>query len=298
MKVNVQRYEQGLQTWLNWAALAVIGSSVASTGCGVKPPDSAQSPPPRDVATNARQAAPADAPHADGPNKLNPSLPAEAEDPAAHGSVVAKPASAPGNAAAKGQLIGALRTSLATGSGQLPDAFRADKIELRDANGTKIYSFKNKGADAVKFYDAGGQELCKLTVSTDKLKAKTAADQPLFELKYKTDKSSLRLPPDDQEAWKLKPRGDRLEIHTNDDRLAYVVRRDGAAVVLERTGGELVCRAETKGGSTTVTNAAGKVVISSTAIADPLGMVFFGWTDLDPSQQAACLVFYLRKNPT
>ena len=32
-------------------------------------------------------------------------------------------------------------------------------------------------------------------------------DKPLFELKYKADKSSLRLPPDDQEAWKFKPRG-------------------------------------------------------------------------------------------
>lgn len=295
------------------AVLSAVAWCIATTGCGVKPPDRvATAPAIQEAAGKGAGATQPAAPSAE----LNPHVQAEADEPSAHGSAIAQPASpagsstkpgkgsvnqpkpVAGNATTKNPLLGAARTSLATGSGSLPAALLADKLELRDGSGAKVYSFKNKGADAVKFYDAAGQELCKLTVSTDKLKAKTPDDKPLFELKHKDDKTSLRLPPDEQEVWKLKPRGDRLEIHSHDDRLTYVVRREGAAMVLERQSGELVCRAERKGGSTTVTNAAGKSVISSAAIDDPLALIFFGWTELDPSQQAACLVFYLRKNPS
>lgn len=244
----------------------------------------------------------------DPPTKQKPTLPAEAEDPAAGGGAP-RPGAKPKTPAAKGAasgsstskpvssepLLGAARSSLATGATELPAALRADKLELRGADGEKRFQFKNKGDDAVKFYDSQGKELCKLTVSTDKLKAKSADDKPLFELKRKEDKVTLRLPPDDREVWKFKPRGERLEVHSADDRLQFVARRDGNAVVLERANGELVCRAETKGGTTMVSDAKQKTLLTTAAVSDPVAILFFGWSDLTPAQQAACLVFYSRK---
>lgn len=278
-----------------WTGVLALAASCGAIGCEVRTTAS-HLPAPRMTPVAAR---------------TTESLQAEADDPKAAPPPGKQPASPGGTPKKPGQgtvtqgtpakpaapLLGPAGNSLATGAKTLPEVFVKDKVELRDADGTKVFSFKPKG-EAVKFYDAGGEELCKLSLSTDKLKAKSADDRPLFELKHKEDKSALRIPPDDREAWKFKPRGDRLEIHTGDDRLAYVVRRDKGAVVLERPDGKLVCRAERQGGSTVVNDASGKRLITSTAVTDPLALVFFGWSELSPIEQAACLVFYLRKNPS
>lgn len=272
-----------------------------AAGCGVRVP----APAPQPTTNAAPGQGGGTAPTSPVVNTPPQGVQAEAEEPAA--TTVAPGATAAGaNSKQPGAtpqrvatpLFGRPKSCLANGSSVLPPAMMAEKIELRDGVGLKSFSFRNKGADAVKFYDASGTELCKLTVSFEKLKAKTPDDQPLFELKHKEDKTTLRLPPNDLEIWKFKIRGERLEIHTADDRLTYVVWSDGATVVLERPDGKVVCRAQREGAATKVSDAQGKLLFTSDAIADPLALVFFGLSELDPMQQAACLVFFLRKNPS
>lgn len=174
----------------------------------------------------------------------------------------------------------------------LPAAFSAGKVELRDANGIEIYSFKPKEPGEFKFYDGSGMEICKLTFGEGRLKVKSPGDEFLFELKAKDDKVMIKNAAD-VEIFKFKRKGTELDLYAPGDKRLYRVLKEDYGAKLEDNDDQVLFRAKNHEGKLVLRDPMDKTVLASKDWTEPRVLVFFRMTELSREQQAACLLFFL-----
>ncbi|MFO0915666.1 MAG: hypothetical protein U0795_22065 [Pirellulales bacterium] len=177
----------------------------------------------------------------------------------------------------------------------LPQVVLAGKVELRRGEGEEVGSFKPKGTDACKFYDASGRELCKLTLSPGHLKVKSADDVPLFELKAKDDKLMLKDASGERELFKIKFKGDTLDFYLPHDVRTYRIKRQDYGWRLEDNGDKTLFRAKKTDDRVVLRDSSDQTVLYSHDFTSPLGLVFFKIDALSIEQQAALCLYFLDK---
>lgn len=175
----------------------------------------------------------------------------------------------------------------------LASILTADRIYFRDGGGGKQFQFKPKEADAVKFYDAAGAELCKLTMHPDKLKVKDAADKPLFELKWHADKVAFK-DATDKELGKLRFHGKDLDYVANESTKAKIIHEEGAYRV-EDAEGKKLAMLTIDGGHAKYASADDAHVLTCDKTSNPLALVGFALPDLTPAQQAAVFIYFVSR---
>ena len=174
---------------------------------------------------------------------------------------------------------------------QVPATFAQGKVRIVDTRGRTVVSFKPKEGNAVKVYDAQDKELAKFTLQAEKLKAKSADDKALFELKHKAEKFTFK-DPSDKELYKIKRKGNDFEFTTADDKRLYRLKVKGNSAVLEDAEGMKRMEVHVKDGKARLTDSKGIDQLVSSDLKTPLGLLFFGITELNQVQQAACLVVF------
>lgn len=177
----------------------------------------------------------------------------------------------------------------------LPQVVLAGKVELRRGEGEEVGSFKPKGTDACKFYDASGRELCKLTLSPGHLKVKSADDVALFELKAKDDKLMIKDASGERELFKIKFKGDTLDFYLPQDVRAYRIKRQDYGWRLEDNGDKTLFRAKKTDDRVVLRDSSDQTVLYSHDFTSPLGLVFFKIDALSIEQQAALCLYFLDK---
>jgi hypothetical protein len=177
-------------------------------------------------------------------------------------------------------------------AGKIPPSLARRAIVFRDPSGGDRYRLKAKGDDAAKLFDARENEIGKLTLHADRIKAKSADDKPLFELKRKDDKLMLK-DAADNELYKWKLKGDELSFNRGDESL-YRIRIKSGETQLVDPQGKVRAQAALKKGGAELCDPAGKLLLASQELPDASGLIFFEVRELTPLQQAACLLFFLR----
>ncbi len=178
--------------------------------------------------------------------------------------------------------------------GKLPASLSKAVIVFRDDAGRELYTLKAKAENVAKLYDAQGKELGKLTLSADKIKAKSADDKPLFELKRKEDKIMIK-DANDKELLKLKLKGDTVDVYAANEQRLYRLKKHGVEWVLEDKSGQVRARTGLQNGKPAARDVQNKTVLESAELTDPFGLAFFQMRELSALQQSACLLFFLRE---
>jgi hypothetical protein len=179
---------------------------------------------------------------------------------------------------------------------EMPAVLRAGPVEVRDATGQEVYSFKPRAENSVKCADKDGNELCKLTFHNGVLKAQGPDGKPLFEVKKKADKVMIKDASGENELFKFKIKGQDFDFYTTDDRRVYRIKFSDSGYRLENNAGETLFRAKEKEGKMVLRDAQDRTVLSYKDIQYPLGLVFFRMPELSLAQQAACFVFFLQNS--
>ncbi|MBM4002393.1 MAG: hypothetical protein FJ295_03780 [Planctomycetes bacterium] len=177
-------------------------------------------------------------------------------------------------------------------AGKIPPSLARRTIVFRDPTGGDRYRLKAKGDDAAKLFDARENEVGKLTLYADRIKAKSADDKPLFELKRKDDKLMLK-DAADKELYKWKLKGDRLSLYRGDKSLCQIRIQAGETQLIDPQG-KVRAQAALKKSVAELTDSSGKLLLASQELTDASGLIFFEIRELTPLQQAACLLFFLR----
>jgi len=180
---------------------------------------------------------------------------------------------------------------------RVPAVIASGKVEFRIGEGIEVGSFKARGADAVKFYDKDGVELCKLTFSDSKIKAKSPDDQPLFELKHKDLKVMLKDASGENELFKFKIKGQNLDFYTPGDRRLYRIRHKDYGYALEDNNDNTLYRAKRKDDRIVLRDLNDETQLYSNDLQEPLALVFFFMNELNHEQQAACSLYFLANPP-
>jgi hypothetical protein len=176
----------------------------------------------------------------------------------------------------------------------LPEVIKAGKVEFRIGEGEEQFSFRPKDDGmACKLYDSQDKELCKLTFTSGSLKAKTADDKPLFELKPKAEKLMIKDASGENELFKLKFKGDTIDFYLPNEQRLYRIKRQDYGWRLEDNSDHTLFRAKSNDGKMVLRDADDKTVLYSNDIPTPLGLVFFRIEELSFEQQAACCVFLM-----
>lgn len=209
------------------------------------------------------------------------------------GTAVADPPSAP-RSSSGGSSVGGTQ---AERESPLPSVIASGKVEFRVGEGVEVSSFKPSGSDAAKFYDQDHNELCKLTFSANKLKAKSADDKPLFELKSKDSKVMLKDASGENELFKFKIKGRNIDFYAPGDKRVYRLRAKDYGYALEDNSDNTLFRAKVKDGKIVLRDPADKTVLYSKDLKRPLSLVFFRMQELTPEQQAACSLYFLARPP-
>jgi hypothetical protein len=210
-----------------------------------------------------------------------------AEDPSTTSGVTAEQPSTSGKPGNGNGITSAVRNGL-------PKVIQAGKVEFRQGEGEELFSFRPKDDGAAcKLYDSEDNELCKLTFTGSSLKAKTADDKPLFELKPKDDKLMIKDATGENELFKFKLKGDTIDFYLPGDQRVYRIKRQDYGWRLEDNSNQTLFRAKSKDGKMVLRDAEDKTVLYSNDIPSPLGLVFFQIKELNFEQQAACCVFFI-----
>lgn len=178
--------------------------------------------------------------------------------------------------------------------GKLPASLIEGRLSILDGDGKPLFSLKGKDARSAKLYDSQGKEIGKLTLTADKIKAKSADDQALFELKRKDDKIMIK-DAKDKELFKLKLKGDRLDFYGPMDQKLYRIDKKADEWLLQDSAGRLQAQGRTQKDGVAVLDKKGKLLHACPELKGPMGLLFFDVRELTPLQQSACLLFFLRK---
>jgi hypothetical protein len=176
---------------------------------------------------------------------------------------------------------------------RLASVLASGKVEFRRGEGVEVFSFKPSDESSCKFNDQHDTELCKLSFSGNRLKAKSRDDEPLFELKPKDDKVMLKDPTGDVELFKFKLKGSTIDFYLPNDQRVYRIKQAGDGWRLEDDADNTLFRAKVKDDRVVLRDASDRTVLYSKDIAEPLGLLFFEMKPLTIEQQAACCVFFL-----
>lgn len=205
--------------------------------------------------------------------------------------------------AEKSGIRGTSSSATSTGGGlssafrdSLPKIVLGGKVEFRKDEGVELYSLKPKDdGTACKFYDASGKELCKFSLSDGKLKAKSADDQPLFELKPKDQKLMIKDATGEKELFKFKLKGDTIDFYLPGDKRVHRIKKKDYGWRLEDNAEKTLFRAKSKDGKMVLRDLDDKTVLYSNDIPSPLGLIFFKIDSLSLEQQMACAILFLDK---
>ncbi len=177
----------------------------------------------------------------------------------------------------------------------LPALLKSERIYFRTPVGEKRFQIKPKEADAVKFYDSSGAELCKLTMQSDKLKVKTANDTPLFELKWHGDKVAFKDGTTDKELSKLRFRGKDFEFVEGETTKAKIIHEENGSYRVEDAKGNKIAGLSVSDNRAQLLAADGSELLSCEQTQNPQTLIGFALPDLKPEQQAALFIYFVSR---
>lgn len=166
------------------------------------------------------------------------------------------------------------------------------KVKFKNVSGAQIHEFKPKGDDAVKFYNAAGAELCKLTVSPEKLKAKTEDDRPLFELKWRSDRAIITDAAGNKELFRLKPKGDGFDFYSG-EKLTAVIRKNSQGYAIHDAADKPLASVSSSSIGSELHDARGNVLFACKELTHPLGLTPWALPGLTPEQKSGLIVYLL-----